>query len=163
MHSVIRKLGFVYVMMIAVSLPSYATSKSFNNFDDKGYIEIQDNEKACVCQDSNIFDKTQEKILKNHKLGYDKYKWLFSPYSCAKLTIKGFENAYIYEYYDKNSPIHVFILYDRETKKYLLAKVERADYLQLISKGKISYMGSGKNIIKMRTILQTYINDQNHS
>lgn len=116
MHSVIRKLGFVYVMMIAVSLPSYATSKSFNNFDDKGYIEIQDNEKACVGQDSNIFDKTQEKILKTYNLGYGKYRWLSASNMCAKLTDKGLENSYIYHYYDKNSPIHVFILYDRKTK-----------------------------------------------
>lgn len=83
-----------------------------------------------------------------------------SPYDCALTSINS-EYFYIYSIYDKNSPTYVFILLNKENKKYLLAIVDR-DYTQDISDGRISYMGTLVTSEKAVQVLQNYISNQKY-
>lgn len=120
-------------------------------------------ENICGNKNYGLFSNLQKRILAKHNLSVKQYNFLGSPYDCVMVSVSNKERYYIHEYNDKNSPLRIFILLDRGSKKYLLAKAEREDWLQLISDSKITYMGDLSSNARAKEILYWHISNQNYS
>lgn len=170
MHLVINRLNFKLLSLtclLIVSGTALAVDSTKINPHDivsihSGYNEIH-NEAICADKNFGAFSSLQKNILSQNRLWGDNINWLGSTYYCGVVTHHYFKNAFIHEYNDANSPLYVYVLLDRNTKRYLIAKVERSSWSQFISEGKISYMGSLNNISQAKLTLKNYITAQNHN
>lgn len=155
---------FSTFIILALCYTGNAKSDSHSYINTSIYTSYQELIDENICGDQTRFE-LQEKILKKHNLinnekSASKHVWLSSPYDCTLTSINS-EYFYIYSIYDKNSPTYVFILLNKENKKYLLAIVDR-DYTQDISDGRISYMGTLVTSEKAVQVLQNYISNQKY-
>ncbi len=123
---------------------------------------IHDSEEKCDPKNFGFTWQNLEDDLAYYGMGWDKIRWLMSPYYCTQVRTSGFDNVIIYELYDKNSPLHVFYIYETKKNERVLVTVTRSDPLQHISEGKRKYFGDVDSFLKGKFIINQYIDKQSY-
>ena len=123
---------------------------------------IHDSEEKCDQKNFGFTWQNIEDDLNYYGMGMNKVRWLMSPYYCTQVRTSGFDNVIIYELYDKNSPLHVFYIYETKKKKRVLVTVTRTNPLQHISEGKRKYLGDLDSFPKGKFILNQYVDKQSY-
>ena len=123
---------------------------------------IHDSEEKCDQKNFGFTWQNIEDDLNYYGMGMNRVRWLMSPYYCTQVKTSGFDNVIIYELYDKNSPLHVFYIYETKKKKRVLVTVTRTNPLQHISEGKRRYLGDLDSFPKGKFILNQYVDKQSY-
>lgn len=173
MHSVINNLSKAVLLSLTLAASSIscvdAKSLSATTIASKAHEDIKlefhtihDSEQKCAPKNFGLTWQDLEDDLDYYGMGWDKVRWLMSPYHCTQVKNLGFDNVIIYELYDKDSPLHVFYIYETKKNKRVLVTVTRTDPLQHISEGNRKYFGDIDSFSKGRFILNQYIDRQSY-